>query len=489
MRYVPHITRLLPLMLLLVMPALAAAAPTARPPNDARANAQPLGALPVHVRGTTGDATREPRDPTSCSAVGPTVWYALGATRDARVVLRLKANGDLDATVVVYRRVRSQLEFVACDLTNSRGEAATTFEIDEGERYLILIAERRDSEPGTFVVDLFSPEPPATPPGAPLPRRGVRSSVDPLTDGDDAYSLTMAAGRTYRLNLTSERDECVGLLLYPPRIRSFAETEPLRERFCGGYMTFTPGPDGGGRYVLRLVADEDSRGTQRYRLQAAPATRDDTAPGIPIASGTSRRGGVSASTLDVLDLYRFEVAKRSDVSLRLRAGRNTSFDLVLLTDRGRRLRCECEGTGERRLRIRAHPGRYHVAVRARRGDGRYRLSLLVRQITTTHTSIAGSRNAQVPPGRTVTLRARVSSRAAAGGQIRLQVDKFDPLEGWQFFRLFKLRAGSDGSVQVTWLPPSVGRWRAHSVFFGTGSASPSESGYARLLVAAPLRRR
>lgn len=401
-------------------------------------------------------------------------------------MLRLKANGDLDAAIVVLRRVRSQLEFVTCALTNSRGAAANTFEVEAGGRYLILVAERKDSEPGSFVLDLFAPEPPAAPPGAPLPKRGVRSSVDALTDRDDAYSVRLVAGRTYRFNLTAQRDRCLRLALYSPGTRSFRDDEPLRDLFCGGYATFTPGPDGGGAYSLLVRADEDASGAQRYRLQMARATPDDTAPGVPIRSGSTRRGGVSVSSLDVIDLYRFDVGGRSDVSLRLRAPKTTAFDVVLLTDRGRRLRCECSGAGDRRLRIQTNPGRYYVAIRARRGGARYRLSLLVREITTTQTLIAGSTNAQVGPGQAVTLSASVSSSSAAGGLIRLQVDRFDPLEGWTFFRLFKLRADGGGAAQVGWLPPSVGRWRAHSVFFGTRSASPSLSGYARLLVAAPL---
>jgi len=86
----------------------------------------------------------------------------------------------------------------------------------------------------------------------------------------------------------------------------------------------------------------------------------------------------------------------------------------------------------------------------------------------------------------VTLSAHVSTSAAAGGLVRIQVDRFDPLDGWQFFRLFPVHASADGSATVTWTPPTVGRWRAHAVFFGTHKASPSQSAYAHLLVAGPL---
>ena len=36
-------------------------------------------------------------------------------------------------------------------------------------------------------------------------------------------------------------------------------------------------------------------------------------------------------------------------------------------------------------------------------------------------------------------------------------------------------------------PPSIGRYRARAEYLGTRTSSPSETGYARVLVATPLR--
>ncbi len=44
----------------------------------------------------------------------------------------------------------------------------------------------------------------------------------------------------------------------------------------------------------------------------------------------------------------------------------------------------------------------------------------------------------------------------------------------------------DRNDQEQHLPPTVGRWRARAAFLGTRADAPSDSGYARVLVAEPL---
>ncbi len=382
--------------------------------------------------------------------------------------------------------MRSQLRSVTCDATDDKGIARLAFETAKGGTYLIEVGQRVGSASGSFRLDLFAPEPPASPPGEPLPAQGIRDSVDSLVDPDDAWSTTLRAGTTYRIKVTTAPGSCLHVTLYPPKTQSFG-FDPLRDLPCNGYGTFTPGPDGGGLYTILVAATADVLGRDFYRLKVAPASVDDAAPGLPIENGQTRRGSVSARTIDVVDLYRFAVGSRSDLTLTLKAGAKARIDLLLVTDSGRRLRCECADVGGERLRIRLNPGRYFAVVRARESSGgRYRLAMLLREITSTDMLISGTHDAVSGPGQAVSLAARVSTGAAAGGLIRIQVDRFDPLDGWQFFRLFPVHAAGDGSATVSWLPPTVGRWRAHAVFFGTRTASPSSSVYARLLVASAL---
>jgi hypothetical protein len=477
-----------PVLLAAVAAALVAvpAAQAQAPANDNRANAQRLGAPPTTVSGTTVGATRELTDPAGgCAPTTNSVWYRLDGTDEGRLIVGLDAADEVDLTVVVLRRVRSETSFVTCRNTDDKGNANFSFGTAKEGNYLFMVAQRATSQPGGFRLTLLAPESAEHYPGTPLPRRGVTTSVDPLLDADDAWSTEMRPAQTYRINLVTGREKCVSLALYGPRSRSFASAAPLRSSSCGGYLTFTPGPGGGGRYTLRLLA-RGERGEVHYHLQVARAGRDDTSPGVPLQNLEQRVGMLSGRSVDVLDLYRFQVGARSDVVLTLATGGGMQTDLALLNDRGRNVRCSCLVSGGARMRLQLPRGRYFLAVRARENSGgRYRLRLLVREITKTQITIDGSRRAFATPGRAVLVAAKVSP-PRAGGLVRFRVDRFDPLQGWVFARYLTAAVASDGLARVSWTPPSVGRWRLDARFRGTITRSPSRSGTAFLLVGEPL---
>jgi hypothetical protein len=187
---------------------------------------------------------------------------------------------------------------------------------------------------------------------------------------------------------------------------------------------------------------------------------------------------VSALGVDVQDLYRFEVLRRGDVTLSLVDRPGAQLDLLVLNAAGRTVACACNGTGPTGVRQPIAPGRYFALVRAREHScSTYTLSLLLRDLTTT--SISAS-PAQASPGGSVTLSVQVSS--SGGGQVKIEVERFDILQGWVFAKLFHVSLGSGGSTALSWRPPTIGRWRARASFLGTSSASPSESGYASFVV-------
>jgi hypothetical protein len=98
------------------------------------------------------------------------------------------------------------------------------------------------------------------------------------------------------------------------------------------------------------------------------------------------------------------------------------------------------------------------------------------------TTILTSSGAEISPGSQVTLSTRTTP-SPDGGTIELQIDRFDPLTGWQFSRLVRT-AAPGGSI--SWTPPYAGRWRVRASFLGTLRASPSRSGYVHVLVARPI---
>jgi hypothetical protein len=455
------------------LPAEAAAAP---PGNDQCAAPQRL-ALPAGVTGTTRESTLEEDEPFSCAPLRGSVWYEIQPAAGRRVVARLAAGGDLDAVVEVFRRTRSQLDSVGCDIGNSRGQAEVSFRAGaQAERFLVRVGQRTGSDPGSFRLDVFTPQPPPRPPGAALPAAGVTRAVNITSNASDAFSTVMRAGTTYRIH-RAQAIGCTTLELFPPGTRDFESDSPVRRAGCGGYFLFTPAAGEGGRYSLVVGAQPRRRGAQRYHLQVSRAGTDDTSPGLLLGNYERARGALQGSGVDVVDIYRFSLARRSELRVRLRG---TGFRLQLLRDTGRRVASSEDGTIERRVRR----GRYFLAVRATRTQGgRYVLQRAARTITRASITINGARSASTAPGRSVRVGVRIAPPVA--GPVRVTLERFDPFAGWQFFRRVDVRA-SGGAASLSFTPPAEGRWRASAVYRGTREAAPSETQHATVLVAPGL---
>jgi hypothetical protein len=376
--------------------------------------------------------------------------------------------GERDGVIAAFHRIRGDVREIGCQETDNRGRALLAFSTDRGGQYLLLVGDRAGSSPGDFTLTIRAGEAPEQLPGHALPRGGTRGSVDGLTDVNDIWSVHLAQGRTYRISFSSAPCALA-------RVRRGNST--LRTFDCRGYTTFTPGPNGGGRYAVEVEAPPNTR-RHVYRLQVVAAGADDLGVGIELKPGSSRRGRLSPGGVDVVDLYHFDVVRPSEARLSLARRAGLSFTLVLLTDSGRRL--NGGATGIRRGLPR---GRYVIAVEASPGtsSGTYRLTLRLRTLTSTSVLVSGTRSAEVEPGTTVSIACTVSPGASAG-RIELQIDRFDTLTGWSFQRRMRIRVGAT----VAWRPPAAGRWRVSARFLGTRESAPSRSGYASVLVAKPL---
>jgi len=469
------------LALVIATAALAAAAPAsaAPPPNDARGAAQALGRLPASVRGTTVQATLEPAElGSSCSSTKNSVWYTFTAPSNRSVLIALDAAGDLDATIDVYERQRSQVTQIACRDTNRRGAATLDIDASDGTSYYVRVGARENSADARFGLRVVVPESPATYPGRRLPRKGARGVVDRLANADDAWAVRVRRGQTYRLNFVSSGGRCAVAEVYDSA-DSFG-SDPVRRLRCDAYTVFAPAEN--ATYSVLVRAPRASRERITYRLRAGRAQADDTAPGIRLGNDVRVGGRLQGSELDALDLYRFTIASPSLLRLRLGTGRN--FDLRLLTDTGRRISCSCNFAGSKLIERRIKPGRYFVAVRARDGaGGRYRLRRLARTITHARMLVDGGRRTTVPPGAGVTLDLTV--RPAVSGPARLVIERFDPLAGWLFHSSPRPNV-SAGHARLRFTPPSVGRWRVSGEFLGTRRAAPSEGGTVRVTAEEPL---
>lgn len=461
-----------------------AIAATAPPDNDNRADATGLASLPQTVRGTTDGATTETNEPPSgCASTAGSVWYSLsvGSSPPDRIGIKLSANGDLDAAVDVYLRQRSQNIPVQCRRTDNNGLAALAFKPSANTTYLIRVAQLLDSVAGTFSLQAFTLPAPPHPPGTPLRPGGAVGVLDGTLATSAAYSMRLQAGTTYKINLVKRSQGCMQLQLFAPGTGSF-QADSVAELSCAGYRLFTPSV--GGVWSFLITAAASNPGSQPYALHVAPATAKERAPGIFLANFAHYKGFLRGNVINDVRLFRFDVTQRSDLVLFLQAASTAPFDLKLLDDRGRYLQCNCGSTGEETIRRQISPGRYFVVVDAHEfGSGPFTLYRESRLITHVNVTFDGRGYEHVSPHTVTRLAAHVTP--AVDGPVTIQVQYFDPVARWQYYRTYHGQA-VHGVAEMPFIPPFVGRWRASVSYDGTKTASPATSGVAQILVAGPL---
>ncbi len=439
----------------------APAAWAAPPSNDSRAEATQVDP-PQSVSGTLVEATLEATDDSSnCGATDGSVWYHFTAPPRGSVVIQLDAAGEMDATVDLYKQVRSKLTWVDCDESDSHGSATIDRDgLDAGADYAIRVGNDTGSTADAFRLRVLVPTAPPHPPGRHLPAKGVRDHVDRVLNSADTYWTTMKAGRTMRLSLRTRH--CTSLEVFGPGTRDFVAEQPEKSLFCGGYALFTPTESGRHFLVVRAARDRD---VQHYRLQVAPAGRDDTAPGVVIANHTAVKGHVNGG-IDTRDLYRFDVTHRSALTLSL-SGLPT---MTLVRDDGSRF-----GSGNE-IGRHVGAGRYFVAVS---GSGHYTLRLALKTITRAGLRVNHRHATTIGPK--AAARLSLSVRPTATGPSLITVERFDPIAGWQFLRSYHPRV-RNGSATVRFRPPSVGRYRASASYLGSRDSAPADTGLVWLRV-------
>ncbi len=452
---------------------------SAAPPNDSQANAQVIHSLPAAIAGTTVGATPEPAAPESrcAGSTGASLWYSLRSTGAQRVALDLSASGALEASVEVFHVVRSQLNSVACDRTDAKGKASLSFNASKNGQYLIRVAALASSQLAPFTLEVFLPTPAVRPPGAPLPAGGVSGHVDSIQNVNAAYAVTLRAGVSYLINLANGRGGgCVTGRLYPPGTRSFEEgSQPVLHINCRGYRLFTPGPGQGGRYSFEVTPQD--RGVKRFRLQVARANSSETAPGLALANYALGHGHLDGRSVQVLRLYRLDVKSHSNLTLKLNAPASADFNVQLRNVNGNVIACACGEGGPQTLQHQLQPGRYYAVVSVHDdSSGNFSLLRESRTITTTRLSFGA---ASVTAGQSSPIAVKIAP--GASGPVTVDIERFDPVFGWQFYRESHVVA-SGGTASVPFTPPAVGRWRAKASYGGSRTFSPSAVGFSYLLV-------
>ncbi len=463
------------------------------PANDTIAGAQAIHSLPASLNGTTVGASIEGGEPEAGCAGGNTtssVWYSLRLPAAQRVGLDLAAAGALDATISVYHVVRSQFQPVGCQETESLGKASFSFKAAKNGLYDIRVAAVQNSHLAPFTLEVFLPTPAVQPPGPPLPPSGISGQVDRVQDINAAYSMTLHSGVGYLISLANEtKGACVSGALFAPGTSSFGDEEggeaeeersltgSLLQIQCGGYRLFTPGPGEGGLYSFEITPRLSRRGIQRFHLQVAPAGPGETAPGLALENYAHAHGYLSGRSVQVLRLYRMEVTSHSNLTLDLSAPSSAEFKLQLRNQNGNVIECDCEGSGPQTLTHQLQPGTYYAVVAVRNGSsGSFTLERESRTITSTSISFTNSKAAA---GEALAIDVKVAP--AASGPVSIEIERFDPVFGWQFYREEHALV-SEGVAGIPFAPPAVGTWRAKATYEGSRTDSPSAVGYTYLHV-------
>jgi hypothetical protein len=462
--------------------------PPPAPANDTFAAAQAIHTLPASINGTTVGATTEGGERESACDVptASSVWYSVRLPAKHRVALDLAASGALDATIDIYHAVRSQLISVGCQQTESQGKASVSFAAAKNGLYEIRVAALQDSRLAPFTLEVFLPTPAVQPPGPALPAGGVSGQVDRIQDVNAAYSVTLHAGVSYMISLANEtrNGACVSGALFAPGTSSFGGEEEefgggstLVSIHCGGFRLFTPSAGQGGRYSFEITPRFSHRGVQRFHLQIAPVGADETAPGLALGNYAHAHGYLDGRSVQVLRLYRMEVTSHSNLTLKLSAPGSAEFKLQLRNQNGNVIECNCEGSGSQTLTHQLLPGTYYAVVSVRNGSsGSFTLVRESRTITATSISFS---SAKAAPGQGLSIDVKIAP--AESGPVSVDIERFDPVFGWQFYREAHAYA-SGGLASVPFTPPAVGQWRAKATYEGSSTASPSAVGFTYLLV-------
>lgn len=469
--------------LILVSAALGAPAQSAAPApaNDDLANAQAIHSLPTNLNGTVVGATLEPNEVTSACATQATVnsvWYSMKSSNAQRIAINLVAAGKLEASVDVYHLQRSQLQSVTCQQTESHGKASVSFNASKNGVYEVRVAALQNSQLAAFSLEVFLPRPAVGPPGPQLPSRGASGAVDRVQNINLAYSFTLHSGVSYLINLANQTEgACVTGQLFAPGTTSFEDGSSIDRITCGGYRLFTPAAGQGGRYSFEVTPRSSYRGIQHFHLEVARAGIAETAPGLLLGNYGVAHGHLNGSGIQVLRLYQLNVNSHSNLTLRLTAPPSADFNVQLRDSGGRVIECQCGGSGSQTLQHQLTPGRYYAVVSVRDATaGNYTVLRESRTITATSISFGSS---SATPGQGVGIDVEV--KPAASGPASVTVQRFDPVFGWQFYQHVQAEV-SEGSAQIPFVPPAVGRFRADVTYEGSRVANGSATGFTYLTV-------
>ena len=294
----------------------------------------------------------------------------------------------------------------------------------------------------------------------------------------------MHAGVSYLINLANEtKGACVSGALFAPGTTSFGAEEGGGEEGkgtagSGRCCTSTAAATGCSRPDRARAGATASRSRHGCRAAASNASTcrsraagpAETAPGLTLGNYAHAHGYLDGRSVRVLRLYRMEVTSHSNLTLKLTAPESAEFKLQLRNQNGDVIECDCEGSGSQTLQHQLRPGTYYAVVSVR-SDSAGNFTLVRESRTITATSISFT-SAKAAPGEGLGIDVKVSP--AESGPVTVEIERFDPVFGWQFYREVPAFA-SGGLAGVPFTPPTAGMWRAKATYEGSAPPAPAPS--------------
>ena len=162
--------------------------------NDDFGEAYAVTSIPFTARTSTGSASRQPEEPTSCAPRGGTAWYRYRSPRQIGLLANTFGSGYGTALGVFTGTDPSDLRRVACD-SDTSGFAQVAFPAQAGETYWFQIAG--PSGGGRLVFNLTLKGVTTLASAAASGEQGDSDSILPTISADGRFVSFYSAARTF----------------------------------------------------------------------------------------------------------------------------------------------------------------------------------------------------------------------------------------------------------------------------------------------------
>ena len=166
-----------------------------------------------------------------------------------------------------------------------------------------------------------------------------------------------------------------------------------------------------------------------------------------------------------------EITSHSNLTLRLQAPESAEFNLQLRNVNGNVIECQCGDSGSQTLAHQLRPGATTPSSRARRRLGQLHADA---RVAHDHHDAASRFSAKAAAGQAGRHRVKVSP--AESGPVAVDIERFDPVFGWQFYR--RRQASSPAGSRAALHAAGRRRWRGNASYGGSRTASPSAVGFS-----------